>query len=89
MLANHGRFADPFFDRLVPDQRDQRRGNDEFEESRMGACCGDKLSVMGLSVLGNSSKLLLSPEDVNGYRLIVISERESSRKRLASLGGKL
>jgi len=32
MLTGHGRFADPFFGRLVPDQRDQRGGEDEFEQ---------------------------------------------------------
>lgn len=36
MLADQRRFADPFFDRLVPDQRDQRGGEDEFEEEAHG-----------------------------------------------------
>ena len=32
MLADYWGFADPFFERLVPRQRDERAGNDDFEE---------------------------------------------------------
>ncbi len=32
MLTDDRGFADPFFGRLVPDQRDQRGGNDEFDQ---------------------------------------------------------
>ena len=59
MLTDHGRFADPFFDGLIPDQRDQRGGEDEFEQEAHGGR-GESYPLWVISYQGDRSSFTLT-----------------------------
>ena len=54
VLADHWGFADPLLKRLFPGQRDERGGEDDFEEEAHGGI-GEELLVISYRLLVNRS----------------------------------